>query len=56
MKNNKKRANLLKTVEACVLAALLVAVLSVGFYHAGLNVAVGLLLGLFIVVRLLRIT
>jgi hypothetical protein len=30
-----KRAKLLKTVEACVLAVLLVAVLTVGFYHAG---------------------
>jgi hypothetical protein len=43
------RARLRKTVEACVLAILLVAVITVGFYHAGLGAILGLLVGLFFV-------
>jgi hypothetical protein len=50
------RADLFKTVEACVLAVVFVAVLTAGFYHAGMGAMIGLLVGLFIVLHLFRIT
>src|SRR6266699_1958556 len=46
------RADLFKTVEACILAVVLVAVLTAGFYHAGMGAMLGLLVGLFILLHL----
>jgi preprotein translocase subunit SecD len=51
-----ERAKLLNAIQASVLAVLLVAVLTVGFYHAGVGAIIELLIGLFIVVRLFRVT
>ncbi len=48
------RADLLKTVETCILTVVLVAVLTAGFYHAGMGAMIGLLVGLFIVLHLFR--
>ena len=53
-KNN--RINPINIVEACVLAILLVAVLTFGFYRPGAGAILGLLVSLFILVRFLGIT
>jgi hypothetical protein len=50
------RARHRKTVEAWVLAILLVAFITVGFYHAGLGAVLGLLVGFFVLLRFFRIT
>jgi hypothetical protein len=48
MKKDRKPTNLVNAVEAWIWAALLVAVLTVGFYQAGAG-ATGLLVGVVVV-------
>ena len=53
--NQKNRTDLLKSVEACLLAVLLVLTLGAASYQMGLGV-IGLLIGIVIVLRLFRVT
>ncbi len=56
MAQKDNRVKPLKIVEACLLAVLLVAVLTVGFYRPGAGVILGLLIALFILMRFFSIT
>ncbi len=53
-KNNRTRP--LNTVEACILAILLIAVVTLGFYRPGAGAILGLLSSLFILMRFVGIT